>query len=408
MKWIWFAWRNIRRNRRRTAITCAIIAVGTAALIIATGFVLATFQGLRELTIRTEFGHIQVAAPDYFDGSEHRVMEHGLRQEDAKRVSDLGLASLMVRFSMPRIYFDGLLSSKDRTIAIVGQGVEPQQEAKLSSLFLSVEQGQYFEEATDSSVPEILVASGVAKALGLSPGDEVTLLATTESGALNAIDLRIKGIYSTGIPESDKRAILVTVGSAQQLLSTDKISRMVVVLKDTRDTDAMASQLRQSLPGLDVRKWSDLAVFYHRVVDLYRIIFSVMGAIVVAVVLLSSMNSMLLNIMERVREVGTLRSFGIPKLAISRNFLYEGVMLGLIGSAVGLLLGGITAVAISLSGIQMPPPPGRNVSYPLSILINVDMCLAVILVMTAASALAAWIPARRSARMKIIDALSHV
>src|SRR5690606_10730559 len=111
-----------------------------------------------------------------------------------------------------------------------------------------------------------------------------------------------------------------------------------------------------------------------QVVSLYTALFSVLGVIILAVVLLSGSNAMLMSLMERVREQGTLRAIGIPTHRIFKSFLYEGAIVGLIGGLFGVILTVIIALSINLIGIDMPPPPGRSTPYPLVIFLETFPC----------------------------------
>ena len=235
----------------------------------------------------------------------------------------------------------------------------------------------------------------------------ITLLATTEDGIINALDLRVVGTYSTGVPEQDKHSVMVPMGITKILLRTQKVSKIIVALDRTEYTTTIISKLKQHLPNKDIRSWSDLAFYYQRVVTLYRNVFSIMGTIILLVVLLSSVNSMLMNIMERVREVGTMRSMGISIYQITKIFLLEGALIGLLGSIAGIILGIIGSLTINLMEIKMAPPPGRNTPYPLIIMMSFDYYFFVTLIMVALSSIAAWLPTRRVIKMKIVDALGH-
>lgn len=403
-----FAWRNVFRNKRRTAITAGVFCVGTVSLLLAGGFVFSTFFGLRELTISSEVGHLQLGARGAFDRSEEKVMQYGMTSDQLQRTSEVTDVMREVRFTMARVSFEGLISNGDRTIAVVGSGVETAKEAKLSSMFVPIVKGAGFPEQKSESATQIMLASELANNLGAKLGDSLTVLASTGDGALNALDLSVVGVYSTGVPEQDRRSILIPLRTAQKLLRTEKVSRVVVVLSDTEQTEVVSAQLKAKLSELDVRTWSDLAYFYHRVVRLYSNVFAVMGTILLVVILLSATNSMIMNIMERVREIGTFRALGISSRQVVRSFVIEGSQIGLLGGGVGIVVGTLLAYAINLLQISMPPPPGRNISYPLVIMIRWDFTLLVLVTMVFLGAVSAWLPSRRASRVRIVEALSHV
>lgn len=407
MKWLHLAWRNVLRNKRRTLLSAMIICAGVVALLSAIGFVLASFHGLRESTISSQVGHIQIALEGHFDAFEETPLARGLPPADIAEVEAALQAAPRMRFFMRRLMFEGLLSSGERTVTFVGTGVEPAKESRLSGVFAPLVAGEGLPLDVGSDNFNVLLAVELARTLRVQPGQMVTLLVTTERGMLNAIDFRVAGIYKTGVPDLDRRALIVPVASAQALLDTEKVSRVVAVLDRTESTDAAAAALTRDLPDMEVRRWVDLAPFYQQVVTLYRNIFVVMGAIIVLVVLLSSSNSMLMSIMERVREIGTMRAFGIPERRIRTNFMIEGGLIGLIGSAIGLFLAAITALVVTLAGIRMPPPPGRSADYPLIIFVDPLAYVLVLVGMVVVGAVAAWLPTRVSRRLSIVEELNH-
>ena len=144
-----------------------------------------------------------------------------------------------------------------------------------------------------------------------------------------------RGHLTTGVREMDERALIVTLPTAQAILNTSKVSKLVVVLNDTSNTDAVQSALTTSLSaagqGVELANWSDLASFYHQVRGLYSGIFLFLGIIIVGLVVLSSGNAMSMTVMERVREIGTLMAVGTSRPLVMLMFVTEGLGLGLLG-----------------------------------------------------------------------------
>jgi len=249
MRWLVYAWRNVARNRRRTLLSGAIVACGSMALLLCIGFALASFHGLRESIIRSELGHIQIGARGQFAGDEEWPLQHGLSAQQVQALQAQLQNEEGLRFSTRRILFEGLLSSGQRSVAFVGQGVEPVKESRLSSVFAPIVAGTGLSgnggDDDGSGAPgQILLAVDLARILQVQPGDTITVMVTTEGGVLNAVDAVVAGIWRTGVPELDRRAIMMPLYSAQSLLDTEKISRLVLALRDTQGTDALAARLR--------------------------------------------------------------------------------------------------------------------------------------------------------------------
>jgi putative ABC transport system permease protein len=408
MKWFIFSWRNVMRNRRRTLLTMAIFSMGTAAILCSYGFITASFHGLREATISSQVGHLQIGVSTQFDGYEDKPLGSALTPEQRTSAQKILAETPHVRYSMQRLNFEGLIAAGDRTLAILGSGIESELETRLSGAFAQIVEGDSLPAANDIDQMKILIAVDLAKALGVKPRDRVTLMTTTQQGVLNRISFMVCGIYQTGIPELDRRAILIPLTASQTLLDTQRISRVVVVLDKTVNTQNAQDFLTKKLNNLKFRTWYDLAPFYRQVVSLYSSFFRVLGIIIASVVLLSASNAMLMSVMERVREQGTLRAFGISAQRILRNSLTEGAMVGFLGAVLGLGLATMVSIGVSLSGIQMPPPPGRTTAYPLLIFIEPTAYAWVTLAMTLVGIMAAGISQFSIRRMTILEQLNHV
>ena len=161
-------------------------------------------------------------------------------------------------------------------------------------------------------------------------------------------------------------------------------------------------------PGLTVKTWRDLAVFYQAVRALYNRIFGILGVIMICIVLFAMVNTLGMAVVERTREIGTLRAIGTLPGEIVRNFVFEGMAIGAAGAVAGMLLAGAATVALLFAGVEMPPPPGRSVGYPLLLSFSPTLYGAVTLMVIALAAGAAWLVSRRAANKPVTEALAHV
>jgi putative ABC transport system permease protein len=274
----------------------------------------------------------------------------------------------------------------------------------------TIARGRWLEDRDERGV---VIGGGLARALGVTAGDVVTLLATTRDGMLNAIDGTVVGVADIHIKELDDRYLATSLGLASDLLDArGEVSRVVVFLRRTSGTDAALRDIGAALAGagfrIDGRTWRDLAQFYGQVRTLYLGIFGFMGAILVAVVLLAAVNTMMMAAAERTREIGTLRAIGTRPGAIRRMFVAEGIILALGGCVCGAIVSLLMRLVLNHSGIVLPPPPGATRAMPLHVELYAAAYVAGAVAMTATSALASWLPARRASRMPIVEALTHV
>jgi putative ABC transport system permease protein len=406
MRLMTFALKNLRRSPRRTATMLAMIVFGTVALVLAGGYAAATFRGLRESTIGNGLGHLQIAGVGFRD-SDQRPLEHGLSGVDElrRRIA----ADTRVRAVTARIDFTGLVSNGETSVPFLGRAIEPAIEYGAAAFPQNLVGGRAVG-ASDRN--ETVLGAGLARALHVRIGDRLTLLSSTVDGALNGADVEIVGLTTTGVREMDDRLLVVRVDTAQAVLNTDRVSKLVVRLWKTADTDAVGAELsrtfaRDGLP-LEIATWSELAVFYHQVRGLYSGIFIFLGLIITGLVVVSSGNSMTMTIVERTREIGTLMAVGTPRLTVLAMFVVEGLGLGVLGGTIGVALGWVLAIGLTRARIAMPPPPTFTTGFPLVIDLVPALGIGVFVLMVLTLLIASIFPAARAARLRITEALIAV
>jgi putative ABC transport system permease protein len=400
---------NLKRNSRRSVMSMVIIAIAVFALTSAAGFGLYTYESLRESTAN-DVGHLTLAKPGYFEQEEESTMSNGLSHgpELIKQVSALS----NVKAVQPRIYFNGLISAGNKSTIFVGTGVDAS-EFDLKGDFIDIGQGEAISIDENTDNPQIMIAKELANNLRVNVGDWVTLLATTSDGALNAFDFEVQGIFSTGVPELDKRQIYISVMQAQDLLATEKISTLSVFLPDTSQTDTAYKDVVELMSVLsndekvEVTRWEQRAFFYEKVQGLYDRIFGIMGMVMGLVVFVSLFNTMTMSVTERTREIGTLAALGSYPREIILGFVRESVLLAIIGSLLGGLLAAFVTLMLKVSDIQMPPPPGRSEGYPLEIIFSPSVVWYSTLGVIAICVVAAFLSARKGINKPVTEALAY-
>lgn len=402
MRWLKFALQNTLRNRRRSLVTVAIAALGTAAILLAGGFALFTYQALAQAAARST-GHLIVGLPAQFTQDEDTPLQHGL--DDHAALSATLLADPAVRQVLPRVAFSGLISNGDKSTVMIATGVEPDSEFAVKGPFLNMVAGEVL--ASGAKQAEVMLGEGLAKSLKAAPGSSLTLLASTTDGALNALDVTVKGVFSTGVPDIDKRLVYTDLLTAQRLLNTTRVSTLGVFLRRMEATDAAQQRIARLNPKLTVQTWLDQAFFYRSVRALYNRIFGALGLIIGVIVVFVVTNAMAMAIIERTREIGTLRALGTLPSQLLRTLALEGMVLGGVGALVGAALALGVSLLLYLVPVQMPPPPGSSRGYPLNIEIDPALYLGTVLAMVVLAMLAsAWI-ARRTVHTPVVDALAH-
>ncbi len=406
------ALRNLARNPRRTLLALLVVASGASALLVTAGFMRHSFHGLERAFVRGGLGHLELAPAASLDasGSVDRTGAPSLADwQDVRR--DVEALPHVVGAS-GAIVLSGLVSKGERTLPFLGAGLEADREKKMG-FEPRIKAGRGL--ASRSPQPgeeEALVGLGLARQLGVAPGDVVTLTATTVDGTLNAIDAVVVGLVTSGMRELDDRFLRVHLATAQRLLSTEAAASVVVMLDDDRFTqplhDALAGRLAGRADGLRASGWRERAPYYGQVRSLYNSIFAFMGAVVAVLVVLASSNTLLMAVTERTRELGALLAIGTSARQVVVMIVLEAAWLGLAGGLLGSGLGQLASVALQTLAIELPPPPGAAEPVALgvepSFLDPLGITAAMILFLVVASV----VPAIRITRLRIAEARVHV
>lgn len=395
------ALRNIFRNRRRSAITLAVIVFGAVGLILFGGYKAVTFRGLRESTIRGRLGHLQIFGKGHGSSQSQKPLEHALENVAALRAQIE--KDPRVESTAAQITLMGLVSNGDKSETFVATAVEPHKDRLMRGQ--SVIEGMVLP---DNEPDAVVLGKGLAQSMNVKPGDYVTLMTPTVTGSLNAMDVRVAGIFQTGVKELDERAVKMPLGGAQQLLQTTKVEKLLVFLRETETTKAVRADIERRGFPIEIKSWSELASFYHQVVLLYNGIFGFLGLIVFAVVVFSVANTIVMSIFERTREIGTLMAIGTSRARVWRMFFLEGLFTGILGGVLGVLAGALLAALINNANVMLPPPPGYTVGYRLQILLQPAVLTTAFLISVITATVSSILPALKASRLKIVDALGHI
>lgn len=395
------AFRSIFRHRFRTALTLSAIVFGVAGLILTGGFVEDVFVQLREATIHSQLGHIQIYRAGYSDLGRRDPFQYLIEDPDSlvETVADVPQLS----DTLLRLKFSGLANNGRADLPVFGEGVQPDKEARLGTA-LTITSGR---QLTSEDSYGILLGQGVAQALQMKPGDFVTLLVTTIDGALNSLELEVMGVFRTFARDYDNRAVRIPLAIAQDLVGTSAVHSAVLSLDQTVHTDAVAEKLAGMLSRqeYEIKTWYQLADFYTKTVNLYRMQFGVLELIILLMVLLSVANSINMAIRERVGEFGTLMALGDTRPDIFFQVMKENILLGLIGAGLGVAAGTGLGWLISTIGIDMPPPPNSDVGYTAYVRLVPSVIVLAFITGLLATVFAALLPAYRVSRIPVAEAL---
>ena len=402
---ITLALRNLSRHRRRTTIALAAIGFGVVALLLVGGFMEWSFKGMREGTILSRLGHIQMTRPGYFEAGTSDPFAY-LLPDDLHDRLNLEVTHEIKAVS-PRLIISGLISHGDVSIGFIGEGIDPDKDAVLSQNLI-INPGDMLSAGDPKG---ILLGGGLAENLDVSVGDTVVLLVNTESGGMNGLEGTVRGLFQSASKEFDDAALMLTLASAKQLLRVNGTHSWVLILDQTVHTDPVLQKLRARYPETTTQvrftPWYKLADFYNKTVKLFSRQMNIVRLIVALIIVLGISNALIMSILERTGEIGTLMAIGIKRRSILYLFISEGALLGIIGGVSGVVAGVVLAEIISLIGIPMPPPPGMDVGFTGEIIVTWPLVAGVLALAVGTALLGSLYPAWKASRLEIVDALRH-
>jgi putative ABC transport system permease protein len=399
------AFRNLRRQPIRTLIAVSANFFGVLALMLGGGFIEWIFWAMQEATVYSKLGHIQIAKRGFFSQAQEEPSSFIIPDESNELSQITTMPS--IRMVTTRLAFNGLASRQETTTSFVGEGVEPEKEARVSNL-LHIVKGN----GLSSNDPKgIILGQGLAKNLGVDVGDTLVLLVSLSSGGINAVEGHVRGLFFTVSKEFDDSALRIPIELARELLRVSGAHTWIVLLDRTEDTGKVLAQMKDRLStnksALEVKSWNELADFYNKTVTLYSRQMIVVKLIIALIIVLGIANTMTMNVLERTGEIGTLMALGNRGRQIMRLFVIEGLMLGLIGGLLGISIGYGLGEAISYVGIPMPPAPGMTTGFTGQIRVTLGLAAQAFLLAASTALFASLYPAWKASRLNIVDALRH-
>jgi putative ABC transport system permease protein len=395
------ALRNILRQRARAGLTLAAIVLGVASIVLSGGFVEDILLQLREATIRSQLGHLQVYKHGRSANTARPPTDY-IIEDPAKVASAIaGIPGLVLQAR--RLSFSGLITNGRGELPMLAEGIEAQPEARIGSA-MTMLSGRPLNAEDRFAV---VVGEGLSNAFKIKVGERVNLVVSTREGAVNTLDFQVVGIFRTLSKDYDARAVRMPLHTAQELIATSGVTSIVVLLAQTELTQPARLALEARLPQaeFEVRTWQELASFYNNTAALYQRQFGVLQAIIVALVLLGVANSVNMTLHERISEFGVMRALGRTASHVFKLAMLETALLGLIGAAIGVAIGSALALAVSAVGIPMPPPPNSESGFNAAIQLVPSVLIAAFGLGVLASVAAALMPARRLAQIPVVEAL---
>lgn len=398
--------RNVMRNRRRTFITLAALAIGVAAV----GSIRGILNGLQGAIIRGTVeggvGALQVHRTGYLANVMSTPLSLDFEWNDAlaqKLQSVKGVTAVT-----PRIQFAGSLTlsvpegqEPPEAVFFAATGLDPKTEPKVCpQRFDTFTSGTTFDDS------HVVLGDALAAAFGAKPGAEAVLLAPDRDGSLNGELSNVGGAMRSIMPGEMKIAV-VPLSLAQKLLRMEgRVTEVAVAVDDLERVEDVAANLRTALgPDYEVHAWNELVPERRTIMGIQNGISAVVSVVFVLLMLLGVANTMLMSVLERTREVGTMMAVGVTRQAVTALFLLEALVLGVFGALGGSLLTlGLTS-AMANKGLTITPP---NASMPIHIFpfVTSGFTVGIVLVAVLGAVIFALYPAIRASRLRPVEALA--
>jgi len=405
------AWRNIWRNTRRSVLTILAIVFATMLLVFMLSFQFGSYDIMINTAVKIHTGHVQVQAAGYNDKMDIRLVV-----PDPAAVYNLVKDIREVEAYTSRANAFALVSSSDRTYGILLTGIDPEREAKVSTLVKLVRRGEYLAgEDRDMA----LVGDLLAENLKVDIGDDLVLLGQGRDGSVAASILKVKGIFSSGQDKFDRNSIQMPLGYFQDVFSMNgTVHEIVVLSRSLKEVKIIKKELGAGVGGIDsdgnlaVLDWMELMPGLIQSIKLDLVSGLIMYVILIVVVAFSILNTFLMVIFERTREFGVLMAVGMTPGRLMRSLFLESMSITCIGIILGIISGGMVTWYFQVHGILISGAsellsqfglPDRM--YPQLSVLSISVGAGIVLIITI---LTAVYPVLKVWRLKPLKAMNAV
>jgi ABC-type lipoprotein release transport system permease subunit len=400
------AFRNLGRNRRRSFFSALALAIWMTLILLMAAVITGEMRDGMNLSIKLQTGHLQVQSKTY-DQTKNSLAWEDLVANPAQVAAQIA-ALPPVQVATPRLYASAIIEMSDRSIGVQVYGVDPSSAAN-APFREGLVGGQFLAEDDREGV---LIGQSLADKLSLKTGDQVNLLVNTANGEVSEQPFVIRGIYTTHTPGYDESTLLMPLSKAQAITGDENhASAVFVLLKDQDQTAAVAAALKSD--QYQIKTWQQMNNFmlqYEQLANSYLWMLYLIVLVITATVII---NTLIMAVFERTREIGILAAMGVKPGNITLLFLLEGALMGLAGAAVGVVLG--LGLNLMLMGVGFDFSQFASMStytalltgkiYPTLGLEKIGLRLAVIIII---SVLSAYYPARKAAEVEPAQALHYV
>ncbi|MDX9957550.1 MAG: ABC transporter permease [Clostridia bacterium] len=415
MKWILdMALRNLKRNKRRTILAISSITLSVMLITFLGGFVGGMLQNMVKNLTKNETGHVRIVAKGFEERSRFMPVDELIAEPEAVMEAIETIPELQgkILVTSERILFGTLLSNGPNTKAVMGFAGDPENEKKLLNLDRSIVEGRYLHGSGDA-----IIGAKLAEDLGFALGDDLRVVTQGADYGLHLKKFEVVGIVKTGLNMLDAEVFQVPVADVKQFLRTDGgVQQILVMLKDYTESANAAKLIAMAIAGvpgaenLVVRPWTEIGE-YPTLITMMETMYGYMYWIVAFLGAFIITNILMMVVLERKKEIGILKSMGLRRNEVMRLFLAEGAIMGVVGSAIGAVLGLLICFILSHYGLDFSSA-FEGLSFPIDPVyyakFDVLQGLQMFVIGVVVSILVSISPSRRAATMNVVDAIKSV
>lgn len=405
------AFRNIHRNRRRSLLAITSVTIAIISVTFFRGFAGGMLKSIVKNSTKNETGHIRITTQGFKEKSRFFPVTENIDEPAGiiEKIRNNVNINRHINLITERINFGVLLSNEGNNKTVVALAGDPEVEKDLLMLQNSIQEGgRYIENER-----ETIIGAKIAEALHLKPGSTLKVMTQGSDYALHLRKFTVVGIFKTGLNILDDKFFQIPTGDAKKLLRIGAgTQQIIIMLNDHRKSAALSDEITALLAddNLAVEAWSehgDWAQMVNMAGAIYNYIYffiAFLGAFIIT-------NIMMMVVLERRKEIGIMKSMGISKREVMLLFLFEGTILGFIGSCIGIIIGMGINTYFAIFGLDMSKMLG-SFNYPIDTILYFDTSPASVLNMVfigiIVSAVVSMLPAWRASRMNAVDAIKSV
>jgi len=402
------AWRNIWRHKRRTVIIVLAMSLTLAMMMFYDGLINGFTDAIYGNAVKVLGGNIQIHAQGYRAEANSNPL---LSLADPQAVVKAADANPLTLAATQRIHTGGLVTSREGAFSVGIIGVEPEKEMTVNIIGQNVKNGR---NLTSADLDSVLIGKGLADAMSVNVGDRITMVGSSQHQQMRQRAMTIVGIFDLGMADIEKQSVYISLGEAQALYGVTGSTEVAVFLQHIGQEGQVIDSIKSALPaGYEVESFEANYPDLASAINTKSGVMDIFSVIIIAIAGVGILNLLLMAVYERTREIGVLGAMGLKPRQISFLFVLEGIMIGLVGVAVGIVFGlalngylmkvGLDFGNLSSAASYMALMQSR--AYPTWGLEKLPMRVSIILII---SALAALLPAIEAGRREPAEALHFV